>query len=795
MGARGGAIQDDVLSAVKDAATSVRVAELLGVALKREGGHFKGRCPLPDHPKEQSGKTPPFTVYGGERGGWKCFSCGKGGGDGIALYRAVRGTDFQETIRALGLSLGISIELPGNGARPRATAQRPVAAAPRNARKAQEAPNVARQQRQKAGGPPPAWTPCREPRPGELDRADLGGAPAMTWDLRDLDGNLIAAHPRWNRADKPKELRFWRETYTRPLAAMGGSANVPLYLTETLPGSDPAAPLILVEGEKCADLLREALPPYPAVVVLATACGCGATPTAQALGVLAGRTGPVVTWPDNDGETARQHMQRIRQALAEQLPGLDVRTFDPEGMPAKGDAEQWIDARRDSSPGERLGEIRAGAVAGSVGSGELVDGPRDPAGDGDGGGDADAAGEDFQDPTMTMGELARKVIPVREDVVTGLAKVGDAVCISGQPGRGKSLIALRFAACIAAGQDFSPRFRVPKARPVLYIDGELLEAEVKERAVKLAAGAGVRGRACDGLPLRLLVEMACPEEAPKLNAPAGRLRIERLLDLHPEIEVLFLDSLRVLFSLADENKSEAWAPVNDFLFAMKRRGLETFAVHHNSRADTFNGHLSGTTAFAQIVNLTERQEDEDDPDTMAVDVTFSKARSLTGAEKRPFGLALGEEPDGALYFYEIEASPKKRKGGKGGAPKSPKRDRCNELNAAGWSYSQIIAETGVSKSSLQRWYGVEKGGVPKTVLNTVTGTGTGSAVPVPITSRRGIGTGTAVHSPEPLHGPRGPQGVLSTPPDEEKGKTAGGGWEEGARGPAGIAGDAERAIV
>ena len=47
------AVPDDVVSAVKDAATSVRVADLLGVALKRKGGHFKGRCPLPVHPKEQ----------------------------------------------------------------------------------------------------------------------------------------------------------------------------------------------------------------------------------------------------------------------------------------------------------------------------------------------------------------------------------------------------------------------------------------------------------------------------------------------------------------------------------------------------------------------------------------------------------------------------------------------------------------------------------------------------------------------------------------------------------------------
>ncbi len=363
-GAGAGGIAEGVVSAVRAGATSIRVAELLGVTLKREGDHFKGRCPLPDHQKEQSGRTPPFTVYGSERGGWKCFSCGDGGGDGIALYQAVRGTDFPETVRALGLSLGMSIEqllCNGNGARPRATKPRP-AAAPAATK---------RETKRKEPAAPLPWEASEEP-PAALWH-EQNGTPSDPWKIRDAAGRLFAVHCRFELDDGGKAFAWWRNGKWTLRGVKVAAA--PLYGAELLGGWDQGAAVIVTEGEKAADALRAR-----GLQAVATVCGSGTTPGAGALVVLGGWRGPVILWPDFD-DSGRTHMERVRAALP---PGPDVRAFAPSDLPVKGDAVEWLAARPGADPVELLGEILAAAERSPEAEPEdagadspaVVDGPR-----------------------------------------------------------------------------------------------------------------------------------------------------------------------------------------------------------------------------------------------------------------------------------------------------------------------------------------------------------------------------------------------------------------------------------
>src|SRR5436305_9007899 len=77
------------LDALKARATTQAVAERHGCSFRREGNAIKARCPLPGHGKQRGREPGPFTVYDG--GGWKCFGCGAGGHDGIALEQAIGG--------------------------------------------------------------------------------------------------------------------------------------------------------------------------------------------------------------------------------------------------------------------------------------------------------------------------------------------------------------------------------------------------------------------------------------------------------------------------------------------------------------------------------------------------------------------------------------------------------------------------------------------------------------------------------------------------------------------------------
>src|SRR5690349_8019000 len=98
---------------LKDVATPQRVAEYHGVSFKPDGpDRMKGRCPLSSH-GQQTGETPPFTVY--EGGGWKCFGCNAGGRDGIDLEQTITGADFPIAVRALTERFGIQVnEISGH---------------------------------------------------------------------------------------------------------------------------------------------------------------------------------------------------------------------------------------------------------------------------------------------------------------------------------------------------------------------------------------------------------------------------------------------------------------------------------------------------------------------------------------------------------------------------------------------------------------------------------------------------------------------------------------------------------
>jgi DNA primase len=71
----------------------LELVQELGLNPRRAGGEFVVSCPF------HQDRTPSLFINP-EKGLWHCFSCGRGG-DGIALYRAVRSLDFATAVKEL----------------------------------------------------------------------------------------------------------------------------------------------------------------------------------------------------------------------------------------------------------------------------------------------------------------------------------------------------------------------------------------------------------------------------------------------------------------------------------------------------------------------------------------------------------------------------------------------------------------------------------------------------------------------------------------------------------------------
>ncbi|MCA3741998.1 DUF927 domain-containing protein [Phenylobacterium sp.] len=141
-------------------------------------------------------------------------------------------------------------------------------------------------------------SPVPEGAPARLDAHRKAGKPATWWAYRDASGALLHWVARFDLPDGGKDVRpltIWRS----PAGVLGwewrGCPDPrPLYGLDRLAQAGPAAPVLLVEGEKAADLAREL---FPDMAVLTWQGGTNATGKAD-WRPLAGRR--VVIWPDND---------------------------------------------------------------------------------------------------------------------------------------------------------------------------------------------------------------------------------------------------------------------------------------------------------------------------------------------------------------------------------------------------------------------------------------------------------------------------------------------------------------
>ncbi len=146
------------------------------------------------------------------------------------------------------------------------------------------------------------------------------------WEIRDARGELIARHVRTDYEGGGKSFGWRLPDGTWKLDRK--SEDLPLYGAEEAAKLPEGSLVVVTEGEKACDALRDA-----GINAVGTVTCSATAPGKTALSVLRGKE--VVLWPDND-ESGRAHMERV----AERLEGLAraTRLFAWEDAPEKGDA-------------------------------------------------------------------------------------------------------------------------------------------------------------------------------------------------------------------------------------------------------------------------------------------------------------------------------------------------------------------------------------------------------------------------------------------------------------------------
>lgn len=268
--------------------------------------------------------------------------------------------------------------------------------------------------------------------------------------VRDHTGRVVAIHHR-DDTNKEKKGMWWSTPDGK--SGLGGlkGDSLPLWGAEAISSVSLETPIILCEGEKAAFALT-----YRKIPAVGTVTGESGTPTREVLSVLENRT--VILWADND-EVGEKHMRRIGKQLSHM--GIEVRWFEWDDAPNKGDAADHPDIRR--------GNVES--LKGTLYAAPRFIAPHDPATDG-------AAtfryAEAGYDELLAMRRKSGGITGIR----TGIPRVdagthglnrGYSYIIAARPNVGKSLLAGQIA-LTASMSNHRVLLQTPEMSAIQYLD-------------------------------------------------------------------------------------------------------------------------------------------------------------------------------------------------------------------------------------------------------------------------------------------------------------------------------------
>jgi putative DNA primase/helicase len=239
---------------------------------------------------------------------------------------------------------------------------------------------------------------------------------------------------------------------------------------------------------------------------------------------------------------------------------------------------------------------------------------------------------------LTYQEIKESTPPPIEYILyPWLPKQGIAF-IYAATGVGKTMFTLNVAYSAASGGNFL-KFKCPKPRKVLYVDGEMAYPQLHARFMDVIKQQGELDHKDNWY---LLTPDKAIFKLPHICSPEGQeyysKKIEQL-----GIELLVLDNLSTLSSI-DENNSEQWKIIQDWLVSLRKKGISIIIVHHSGKEK--RGYR-GTSRMLDCVDTAISLQDlsQSDFENEIINgkkfkISYQKNRSFGGQDALEFEVTL-----------------------------------------------------------------------------------------------------------------------------------------------------------
>jgi RecA-family ATPase len=248
-----------------------------------------------------------------------------------------------------------------------------------------------------------------------------------------------------------------------------------------------------------------------------------------------------------------------------------------------------------------------------------------------------------------------------EDILSGLIRQGEQLMLFSSPGAGKSWLALGLALAAANGtavartKDGQEKWKAPKPRNVLWVDGELDAADISQRVSQLTRSYTGLGQDPLGPDFLSKQMQSLDSQFPDISKPRNADDLVRYCTTN-RVDLVILDNLTTLASLDDENTTSAFKPIiENLLMRLKQARVACVLVHHSNKNDSsYRGSSSIATTFNAIIHLKKNRLEKGE-----FSLEFQKARN-THIENTATTFKLSEKSDATGLCLECDGAISKR---------------------------------------------------------------------------------------------------------------------------------------
>jgi putative DNA primase/helicase len=291
--------------------------------------------------------------------------------------------------------------------------------------------------------------------------------------------------------------------------------------------------------------------------------------------------------------------------------------------------------------------------------------------------------QQFERPLQALGidDLISMEIPERELLLDPILPANGLMMIHARRGGSKTFLALAMGLAVAGGTSLL-RWSAPKARRVLYVDGEMTLVDLQTRVAALKAGMGTTI-----LNDHFRILAADHTDIPDLARKSGQRALDPLLD---GADLLIIDNISTLCWTGSDNDAASWTSMQEWILRLRRRGTAVLLVHHSGKSGEQRGTSRREDVLDTVIGL-RRPEDHQPQHGARVEVHIEKSRAYFGEAGRAFEARLeATTPDRAgLAWAASEIKPNHL-------------DRAAALFREGFTVRAVAAQLGIARSSAGR---------------------------------------------------------------------------------------------